>query len=137
MNREAKLDITKPTPFSGENREEWREFRDSCENIFSAKSRIYSNDVAKIAFAASNMTGPAKRYHQNLMRKQRDGEDVLAFISWSNFVMIFGEMFGLHDEVLHAQSKLDHCTQKWSEAFADFLVRFEDIALLTHYNDRH
>lgn len=45
-------------------------------------------------------------------------------------------MFGLHDEVLTAQSKLDGCTQKWSEAFADFLVRFEDIALLTNYNDK-
>ena len=61
MNRESKLDINKPSPFSGENREECREFIDSCENYFAAKPRIYNNDVAQVNFAGSFLKGPAKR----------------------------------------------------------------------------
>ncbi|KAJ3754667.1 hypothetical protein EV360DRAFT_73512 [Lentinula raphanica] len=70
LNRESKLDINKPSPFTGEDQNEWREFKENCENFFAAKPRIYSNDISKITFATSYMKGPAKRYYQNLMRRQ-------------------------------------------------------------------
>ncbi|KAJ3767478.1 hypothetical protein FB446DRAFT_793155 [Lentinula raphanica] len=76
LNRESKLDINKPSPFTGEDRNEWREFKENCENFFAAKPRIYSNDISKISFAAFYMKGPAKRYYQNLMRRQRLGHVV-------------------------------------------------------------
>ncbi|KAJ3756472.1 hypothetical protein EV360DRAFT_84914 [Lentinula raphanica] len=45
-------------------------------------------------------------------------------------------MFGLHYETIQAQSKLDECVQAWNESFGDFWVQFEDIALMTEYDDR-
>ena len=135
LNRQSKLDLNKPTNFSGENRELFRTFQDSCENFFIAKPLIYDTDKAQISFAGSYLTGPALRHYQNLMRQHREGIPIQAFGSWISFIIHFARLFGLHDETLHAQSKLDTCYQKWNEAFGDFLVRFEDIVLLTGYND--
>ncbi|KAL0562450.1 hypothetical protein V5O48_019637, partial [Marasmius crinis-equi] len=44
-------------------------------------------------------------------------------------------LFGVYDEGLHAQAKLDTTVQSDSESFAAFLVRFEDASLLTGYNE--
>ncbi|KAF5343304.1 hypothetical protein D9758_016501 [Tetrapyrgos nigripes] len=51
------------------------------------------------------------------------------------FIGTFARLFGVHDEQLHSQAALDKVLQKADEAFADFLVRFEDASLLTQYNE--
>ncbi|KAJ3835270.1 hypothetical protein F5878DRAFT_693306 [Lentinula raphanica] len=84
MNRESKLDINKPTMFSGEDRTAWRKIKENCENFFTAKPRIYSNDISRVSFAASYMSGPAKRYYQNLMQRQRAGYKVAELDNWDN-----------------------------------------------------
>ncbi|KAJ3820370.1 hypothetical protein F5880DRAFT_1615650 [Lentinula raphanica] len=70
------------------------------------------------------------------MRRQRAGYKVTELGNWDKFVILFGQMFGLHYETIQAQSKLDECNQVWNELFGDFWVRFEDIALMTDYDDR-
>ena len=54
---------------------------------------------------------------------------------WPHFVAHFSKMFGLHNEQMHSQAALDGTIQNSKEVFADFLVRFQDIALKTGYNE--
>ncbi|KAJ3830868.1 hypothetical protein F5878DRAFT_648150 [Lentinula raphanica] len=69
------------------------------------------------------------------MKRERLGQVVPPLIQWEKFAILFGQMFGLHYETIQAQSKLDECLQAWNESFGDFWVRFEDIALMTEYDD--
>ncbi|THU91457.1 hypothetical protein K435DRAFT_863372 [Dendrothele bispora CBS 962.96] len=64
-----------------------------------------------------------------------NGLRIASLHEWTTFVKEFGRLFGLHDEVLHAQSTLDKVIQQFGESFVDFIVRFEDAALKTLYND--
>ncbi len=100
-----------------------------------AKPTIYAAHRSRIAFAASYLDGPALRFYNNLIRRERTGEHVPILHYWHEFLALFSRTFGLHDEVLHSQANLDQIIQRYSETFADFFVRFEDVALLTHYND--
>ncbi|THU89299.1 hypothetical protein K435DRAFT_865435 [Dendrothele bispora CBS 962.96] len=106
--RESKLEIRKPMPFDGSNRTEWRTFLRA-----------------------------AARYYQNLVEREMDipGHYLEALHQWSAFIQMFGRLFGVHDEQLFAQALLDKVLQRSDETFADFLVRFEDAALKTQYND--
>ncbi|THU88517.1 hypothetical protein K435DRAFT_866234 [Dendrothele bispora CBS 962.96] len=135
--RESKLEIRKPTLFDGSNRTEWRPFLSDCFRMFTAKPTLYSNDQLKIAYASSWFTGAAARYYQNLVEREIDipGHYLEALHEWNAFVQMFGRLFGVHDEQLFAQASLDKVLQRNEETFADFLVRFEDAALKTQYND--
>ncbi|THV01566.1 hypothetical protein K435DRAFT_793180 [Dendrothele bispora CBS 962.96] len=134
--RESKLEIRKPTTFNGSNRELWRPFLSDCYRMFSAKPTIYSTEQSKVTYASSWFTGAAARYYQNQVEQEMENSLwIPALHEWSIFVGEFGRLFGLHDEVLHAQSSLDKVIQKYGESFADFIVRFEDAALKTMYND--
>ncbi|THU87787.1 hypothetical protein K435DRAFT_866927 [Dendrothele bispora CBS 962.96] len=105
--------------------------------MFSAKPTLYSNDQSRIAYASSWFTGAAARYYQNLVEREMDvlGHYIAALHEWSAFVQMFGKLFGVHNEQLFAQASLDKVMQQKEETFADFLVRFEDAALKTQYND--
>ncbi|THV06361.1 hypothetical protein K435DRAFT_849156 [Dendrothele bispora CBS 962.96] len=134
--RESKLEIRKPTAFDGSNRELWRPFLSDCYRMFSAKPTIYSAEQSRVTYASSWFTGAAARYYQNQVEQEMEnGLWIPALHEWSIFVKEFGCLFGLHDEVLHAQSSLDKVIQQFGESFADFIVRFEDAALKTLYND--
>ncbi|THU82615.1 hypothetical protein K435DRAFT_872123 [Dendrothele bispora CBS 962.96] len=134
--RESKLEIRKPTAFDGSNRELWRPFLSDCYRMFSAKPTIYSTEQSKVTYASSWFTGAAARYYQNQVEQEMENDLWIPTLhEWSVFVREFGRLFGLHDEVLHAQSSLDKVIQKFGESFADFIVRFEDAALKTLYND--
>ncbi|THU91106.1 hypothetical protein K435DRAFT_863693 [Dendrothele bispora CBS 962.96] len=63
------------------------------------------------------------------------GHYLTALHEWTAFVHMFGKLFGVHDEQLFAQASLDKVLQLRDESFGDFLVRFEDAALKTQYND--
>ncbi|THU79644.1 hypothetical protein K435DRAFT_810547 [Dendrothele bispora CBS 962.96] len=63
------------------------------------------------------------------------GHYIAALHEWTAFTQMFGKLFGVHDEQLYAQASLDKVQQQKEENFADFLVRFEDAALKTQYND--
>ncbi|KAE9387883.1 hypothetical protein BT96DRAFT_837019, partial [Gymnopus androsaceus JB14] len=95
LNRQSKLELNKPQTFSGEKREEFRTFQDACENTFVAKALIYETDDSQIAFAGSYLSGAALRHFQSLMRRKRNGENVLAFLSWTSFILHLAELFGL------------------------------------------
>ncbi|KAE9385978.1 hypothetical protein BT96DRAFT_1006525 [Gymnopus androsaceus JB14] len=105
--------------------------------MFTAKPTIYSTPQSRVTYASSWFTGAAARYYQNLVeREQRMIPRYLAPLhEWEAFVEAFSRLFGLYDEKLQAQSTLDQTFQKPVEPFADFIVRFEDAALLTGYND--
>ncbi|THU82125.1 hypothetical protein K435DRAFT_808535 [Dendrothele bispora CBS 962.96] len=134
--RESKLEIRKPTAFDGSNRELWRPFLSDCYRMFSAKPTIYSTEQSKVTYASSWFTGAAAKYYQNQVEQEMENDLwIPALHEWSSFVAEFGRLFGLHDEVLYAQSSLDKVLQKFGKSFVDFIVRFEDAALKTMYND--
>jgi hypothetical protein len=135
---EGKLEIRKPDPFDGSNRQLWRTFLSDCLRMFAAKPIMYESEKSQIIFTASYLTGSAARFYQNLVEKEMMDEEhrqIPALHNWTEFRRLFGEMFGVHDEMLHAQAMLDKTYQQSSESFADYIVRFEDAALLTQYND--
>jgi hypothetical protein len=137
LTLEGKLEIRKPDTFNGSNRQLWRTFLSDCLRMFAAKPIMYNSDKSKIIFTASYLTGSAARFYQNLVEKEmmEPYRQIPALHDWIEFRRLFGKMFGVHDEMLHAQATLDKTYQRMSEAFADFIVRFEDAALLTQYND--
>ncbi|THU85330.1 hypothetical protein K435DRAFT_869392 [Dendrothele bispora CBS 962.96] len=104
--------------------------------MFVAKPTIYSTEQARVTYTSSWFTGAAARYYQNQVEQEMEnGLWIPSLHEWSVFVREFGRLFGLHDEMLHAQASLDRVIQRFGESFADFLVRFEDAALKTQYND--
>ncbi|THU88005.1 hypothetical protein K435DRAFT_803854 [Dendrothele bispora CBS 962.96] len=136
ITRESKLEIRKPTAFDGSDRELWRPFLSDCYRMFVAKPTIYSTDQSKVTYASSWFTGAAARYYQNQVEQElENGLWIPSLHEWPIFIREFGRLFGLHDEVLHAQASLDKVIQRFGESFGDFLVRFEDAALRTQYND--
>ncbi|THU89291.1 hypothetical protein K435DRAFT_865423 [Dendrothele bispora CBS 962.96] len=136
ITRESKLEIRKPTAFDGTNRELWRPFLSDCYRMFVAKPTIYSTDQSRVTYASSWLTGAAAKYYQNQVEQEMEnGLWIPTLHEWGIFVREFGRLFGLHDEVLHAQASLDKVIQRFGESFADFIVRFEDVALKTLYND--
>ncbi|THU85618.1 hypothetical protein K435DRAFT_869090 [Dendrothele bispora CBS 962.96] len=133
---ESKLEIRKPTAFDGSNRELWRPFLSDCYQMFSAKPTIYSTEQSRVTYASSWFTGTAARYYQNQGEQEMENHLWISSLhEWFIFVQEFGRLFGLHDEILHAQASLDKVIQKYGESFVDYLVQFEDTALKTQYNN--
>ncbi|KAF5373818.1 hypothetical protein D9758_000813 [Tetrapyrgos nigripes] len=136
LQREVKLEIWKLDTFDRSNHTLWRTFVSDCVRMFTAKPILYKTEAAKVTFASSYLTGAAARYYQNLIDRELMQNVYLgALHDWKTFVLTFGRLFGVHDEQLHLQSTLDKVFQGASETFADFIIQFEDAALLTQYNE--
>ena len=105
--------------------------------MFTAKPTLYSSSESRVQYAASWFGGAAARYFQTLVERESEvsGQYNPALHEWDAFVQVFGRLFGLYDEKLQAQSNLSNAIQKTDEPFADFIVRFEDQALRTGYNE--
>ncbi|KIK66501.1 hypothetical protein GYMLUDRAFT_239442, partial [Collybiopsis luxurians FD-317 M1] len=82
-----------------------------------AKPTIYENDSDKIGFAVSYLTGAAATHYNNLLKQEEAGIPVPALRTWIDFV------------------KLAWIKQMDNESFATFIIRFQEYAFKTGYND--
>ncbi|THU89988.1 hypothetical protein K435DRAFT_968835 [Dendrothele bispora CBS 962.96] len=133
---ESNLEIRKPTAFDGSNRELWHPFLSDWYRMFSTKPTIYSTDQSQVTYTSSWFTGTVARYYQNQVEQGMENDLWIPTLhEWPVFIKESGRIFGIHAEVLHAQSLLDRVIQQFGESFADFIVRFGNAALKTLYND--
>ncbi|KIK58501.1 hypothetical protein GYMLUDRAFT_245925 [Collybiopsis luxurians FD-317 M1] len=100
-----------------------------------AKPTIYENDSDKIGFAVSYLTGTAATHYDNLLKQEEAGIPVPALCTWIDFVAEFTSYFGLFDPARDAQVKLAWIKQMDNESFATFIIRFQEYAFKTGYND--
>ncbi|KAL0565619.1 hypothetical protein V5O48_016405 [Marasmius crinis-equi] len=135
INRESKITLKNPRDFDGSNRAQCRQFLSECVRHFTVKRTIYANDSDKVNFVISFTTGMAANTLQNWVEMEsRFGTPNPILHDWSLFVMEFRRFFGVHDEQMYSQAQLDTITQLYSEPFSTFITRFEDVAVLTGFD---
>ncbi|KIK58856.1 hypothetical protein GYMLUDRAFT_245643 [Collybiopsis luxurians FD-317 M1] len=117
LNKEAKLDVKKSNPFDSSDRWKWEPFLSQVHRTFMAKPTIYKNDSDKIGFAVSYLTGAAATHYNNLLKQEEAGIPIPALHTWIDFV------------------KLAWIKQMDNESFATFIIRFQEYAFKTGYND--
>ncbi|KIK58921.1 hypothetical protein GYMLUDRAFT_245694 [Collybiopsis luxurians FD-317 M1] len=135
LNKEAKLDVKKPDPFDGSDRWKWEPFLLQVHHTFMAKPTIYKNDSDKIGFAVSYLTGAAATHYDNLLKQEEAGILIPALHTWIDFVAEFTLYFRLFNPARDAQVKLAWIKQMDNESFATFIIRFQEYAFKTGYND--
>ena len=77
----------------------------------------------------------AATHFDNLVDRQENGTFVPALQTWADFVAEFSKTFGIFDIARDAQTRLDWVKQQPFETFAAFIIRFEESAFKTGYND--
>lgn len=100
-----------------------------------AKPTIYENNSDKIGFAVSYLTGAAATHYNNLLKQEEAGIPVPALRTWIDFVAEFMLYFRLFDPAQDTQVKLAWIKQMDNESFATFIIRFQEYAFKTGYND--
>ncbi len=105
--------------------------------MFTAKPTIYATPQSLGTYASAWFNWSAARYYQNLVEQEQEapGRYLATLHEWNAFSAVFTRLFGLHNEKLHAQSTLNQVRQQKDKSFADFVIKFEDTALKTGYND--
>ena len=135
FNKESKLDIRKPEPFTGQDRSKWEPYLSQIRRLFNAKPTTYEEDRDKISLAASYLTEAAGTHYDNLVIRAESGEEVLPLVYWTEFVKEFTSKFGIFDVARDAQTNLSWITQQPNESFAKFIIRFQQYAFKTGFND--
>jgi hypothetical protein len=132
INRESKLNLKQPTPFTGDKREKWRAFLSELEIHFQAKPYTYQNDISKVTFAASFLDGPALAYYTIKVRREPNS---IYFTDWFTFVKEMGEMFGPFNPRARAQRKITNMKMSGNEQFSHFLTRFHEHLFDCEFNE--
>ena len=135
FNKESKLDIKMPESFAGLDRSKWEPFLSQIQRVLTAKPTIYEEDRDKIGLAASYLTEAAGAHYDNLVNRAESGEEVLSLVHWTEFVREFTSKFGVFDVTRDAQSNFSWTIQQPHESFASFIVRFQQYAFKTGFND--
>ncbi|KAK7017464.1 hypothetical protein VNI00_018644 [Paramarasmius palmivorus] len=124
INIESKIDVCKPKEFDGTDPTQWRPFLSDCYRVFMAKPTIYSTEQRRVTYASSWLTGAAARTFQNWTEQEFEtGIYTPAIHEWATFTRELARLYGIHDELLHAQAQLDQVVQQYNESFASYLIR--------------
>ncbi|KAE9398417.1 hypothetical protein BT96DRAFT_994899 [Gymnopus androsaceus JB14] len=111
INAESKIDVRKPDDFMGKD----------------PKPTIHEEDSTKVTYTVSFLREVAAIHYQNLLdREIMSGVQNTTLHVWDDFVQVFGEIFGLPNKKLDAQSKLSWTSQQPYESFANFIIWFEE-----------
>ena len=129
------MDIKMPESFAGLDRSKWEPFLSQIRRVFTAKPTIYEEDRDKIGLAASYLTEAAGAHYDNLVNRAESGEEVLSLVHWTEFVREFTSKFGVFDVTRDAQSNFSWTIQQPHESFASFIVRSQQYAFKTGFND--
>jgi hypothetical protein len=132
MNRESKLNLKLPSAFSGKDRRKWKLFLAECAIHFQAKPKTYSDDVAKITFAASLLEDAALKHYTIMLQQQSDSK---FFKEWPVFIANMGDMFGVPNQQHESQRILSHLKMSEDERFAAFITWFQENAFDCGYNE--
>lgn len=100
--------------------------------MFNSKPVTYNTDSSKIQFAASYFTDAAQSHYSMLLQLPITPD---ALLSWSAFVIEFSTRFGIYDQAVDAQTRLERLNMLDKNEFSKFLVRWEEAASLTGWND--
>ena len=124
-----------PDPFNGTDRWKWEPFLSQVQRTFTVKPTIYENNLDKIGFAVLYLSGAAATHYNNLLRQTGVGTVVPALLSWPAFIMEFTSYFRLFDSARDAQVNLAWIKQMDNEAFATFIIQFQEYAFKMGYNN--
>jgi transposase-like protein len=102
---DAELNLKLLSAFSGKDRRKWKLFLAECAIYFQAKSKTYSDDVAKITFAASLLEDAALKHYTIMLQQQSNSK---FFKEWPIFIANMGDMFGVPNQQHKLQRILSH-----------------------------
>lgn len=121
-----------PDTFNGEDPAKLQSFMLQCGLHFAQRPTDFPSDDEKIIYVMSYLRGPAAEWFQAFFLSDTpapwDG-DLEAF---------FDELqnnFGPHDPVGDAEDKIENCRMRDTERIAMFIVRFNQLAALTRWDD--
>lgn len=100
--------------------------------MFAGKPHTYNTDHTRIIFAASYFTELAQSHYSHLLQAAPQHP---ALHQWADFVTEFGGLFGIYDQTMDAQIRLSHAVMTNRQHFSSFLVRFQEMAALSGFND--
>jgi Retrotransposon gag protein len=99
---------------------------------FIAKPTTYSTDHKKVSFAASYLKETALNHYTSLLQHDPGNN---ALHAWDNFTSEFGQMFGVSNTQIEAQQQLRHLEMTDRAHFNSYIVRFEEYAFDSGWND--
>jgi hypothetical protein len=99
---------------------------------FNTKPETYDTDARKIQFAMSYLEGAAKSH---VMTKMHTDPGSTFFLNWAEFISEMQRFFGEHNPRGVAQRKMRAMRMGERESFANYIVRFQEVALDTGFND--
>lgn len=136
MTLELKLDTARPDSFTGKNKDAWLPWISSVLRVFKAKPTLFEDETSRVTYALSFLREAAASHYDNLTcQEDATGIENAAIHEWDAFVQEFQARFGIFDPMGHAQTRLDKIWQLQNEDFVSFIIRWEELAYCTGYNE--
>jgi len=94
LNKEAKIEIRKPEPFTGTDTRKWKDYVSECLTMFQAKPTTYALERDQVLFAASWLKDNALRHWTALLWNNPNHP---ALHQWGAYIKEFTSIFGPHN----------------------------------------
>jgi len=119
LNKEAKIEIRKPEPFTGTDTRKWKDYVSKCLTMFQAKPTTYALEHDQVLFAASWLKDNALRHWTALLWSNPDHP---ALHQWGAYIKEFTSIFGPHNAMCDAEIALVKLKMFDNNRFSNFLV---------------
>jgi len=131
LNKEAKIKIRKPEPFTGTDTRKWKDYVSECLTMFQAKPTTYTLERDQVLFATSWLKDNTLRHWTALLWNNPDHP---ALHQWGAYIKEFTSIFGPHNAAHDAEIALVKLKMFDNNRFSNFLVRFEAEAFKTGWD---
>lgn len=131
INRESKLNIKNPEPFTGKDTAQWHPFIAACLMQFQVKPVTFREDIDKITFAASYMIELAGQHWRQIIEHTPNHT---ALVIWNDFIAEFARMFGVANAVAESEAKISVAKMRNDDRFTQWIVPWETDAFQTGWN---
>ncbi|THH20972.1 hypothetical protein EUX98_g8483 [Antrodiella citrinella] len=121
-----------PDTFNGEDSSKLQPFLLQCGLQFAQRPWDFPDDDDKIIYVISYLRGPAAEWFQAFFL---DGTPAPWDGDFSAFCAEIQTNFGPHDPVGDAEDKIESCRMRDTERIAMYIVRFNQLAALTRWDD--
>jgi len=119
LNKEVKIDIRKPEPFTGTDTRKWKDYVSECITMFQAKPTTYALEHDQVLFATSWLKDNALRHWTALLQNNPDHP---ALHQWRAYIKDFTSIFGPHNAARDAEIALVKLKMFDNNRFSNFLV---------------
>ena len=124
--------VSNPDKFNG-NPHDVRNFISACKDIFLLQPNHFPNDIVKIIFIGSLLTGNALTWYRNL-KTEHEMEPLRALQTYTEFVATLQKTFDDPNTTSNARDLLSRIKQS-KQSCLSYTTAFRNAAIETGYNE--